>query len=94
MTLDTLFARAGICKWNQTTWFSACAYDGRNLLCSDIDDYASIERMFLEQLRAVNPAILLVFAPVAKSAPKPVSVFKKAYSGKVENTGKQGDFFG
>ena len=93
MTLETLFARAGICKWNQTTWFSACAYDGRNLVCSDVDDYASIERMFLEQLRAVNPAIVLVFAPAQKAAPRPASPFKKAYSGQVEKHGDQGDFF-
>jgi hypothetical protein len=94
MTLETLFARSGICAYYQRLWFSHATLVQSSLLVSDKDDFSYISRCYGDRLHAVWPGIDIKFAP-ASAPPKPIkSVFKKqAYRGRDESSGDQGDLY-
>lgn len=80
MSLETLLVRAGIDSYRRALWFKDCIFDGQNLICPDEDLYGSIQRQFLERLRAVVPTLELKRGAVAKSLPRPAkSIWKKGY---------------
>lgn len=78
MTLETLFDRAGLNRFQRYTWFAHCRFDGLNLACWDDAEAACIERCFMDRLREVLPTIRLtrVSPPPSPSKPKP-SIWKK-----------------
>jgi len=93
VTIETLFARSGICAYYQHLWFSHARLVQSSLLVSDKDDFSYISRCYGDRLHEVYPELNIKFAP---SAEKPVvravkSAFKKAYRGRDESADSQRD---
>ena len=96
MTLDILFARACVSRYQRHLWFQGVTLVQNSLLVPDLDQMHSIERQWLSRLREVMPALVVTFAtsrPQASAQPAPKQAFKKAYAGRIESNGTQGDLY-
>lgn len=69
MTLQTLLDRCGVDRANRLRWFCSATLVGQTLLVSDIDEFATVERCWLPELRRVMPTLSVTFAPSSKPAP-------------------------
>lgn len=71
MTIETLLARAIVCKYHCATWFRGAELTANVLLIKgDAAHVMFVEHMWLEQFRVIIPDLIIRQRPTVPAPPK------------------------